>query len=204
MEIFSLLTSFCQTNTYFIIENGEATVIDPGADRDKIVGFANAHNATIKNILITHAHFDHIGAVAELKEQGVKVYISEKDYALLTDSAFALDLGCVCIPVKPFDADVLLSDGNIFEVSGHKFSVIATPGHTPGGVCYIMDGKYIFSGDTLFMMSVGRTDFAFCSSSDLMTSVKKLFSLEGNYTVYPGHGESTTLDFERKNNPYVS
>lgn len=194
--------SLC-TNTYLIAEGSQAIVIDPGADYDIITARLKNLNASPKFVLITHAHFDHIGAVAEFAAEGASVYISKLDYDLLKQADFYVDLGFFGESVNPFSADCFVSDGQEYNLCNHNFSVISTPGHTPGGVCYILDGKYTFSGDTLFRLSVGRTDFPLCSHFDLIKSVKKLFALPGDYTVFPGHGEKTTLDFERKNNRYV-
>ena len=194
---------FC-TDTYLIIEGKSAIVVDPGDDYERIMSRLDALGANAEYVLVTHAHFDHIGAVASFSANGAKVYIAEVDYNILIQNDFYVDLGFFGNKVERFDADRLLRDGDSFEICNHHFSVIATPGHTPGGVCFCLDEKYIFSGDTLFYLSVGRTDFPLCSHSDLIQSIKKLFALKGDYTVYPGHGKSTTLDFERKNNPDVS
>lgn len=191
------------TDTYLIIEGSDAIVIDPGDDYERIVARLNRLGAQARHVLITHAHFDHIGAVARFAKDGTSVYISKVDYDALVQSDFYVDLGFFGETVEPFTADVVVSDGDRLSLCNHDFTVMATPGHTPGGVCYILDDKYIFSGDTLFRLSVGRTDFPFCSHADLMQSVRKLFSLAGDYTVYPGHGDSTNLNFERENNPYV-
>lgn len=195
--------SFC-TNTYLLTEGDSAIVIDPGADYDRIVARLTKLDAAAKYILITHAHFDHIGAVAQLAKNGAAVYVSQTDYELLVRSDFYVDLGYLGEIVERFDADVTVHDGDSIKLLNHDFTVISTPGHTPGGVCYIMDAQCIFTGDTLFKLSVGRTDFPFCSHADLVKSVKKLFALPGDFTVLPGHGQSTTLNFERKNNPYVN
>ncbi|MCH5155485.1 MAG: MBL fold metallo-hydrolase [Clostridiales bacterium] len=194
---------FC-TDTYLIVEGQSAVVVDPGADYERILSRLSELKAKAEYVLVTHAHFDHIGAVAKFSECGTKVYISQVDYEMLIKSDFYVDLGFFGESVERFEADIKVKDGDSFTICNHNFTVIETPGHTPGGVCYVMDGKHIFTGDTLFYMSVGRTDFPFCSHSDLMKSIKKLFALQGDYNIYPGHGKSTTLCFERKNNPYVS
>lgn len=204
MELHILTLGDCATNTYVIIENSSAIIIDPATDNGIIEDFLSKHNATAECVLVTHAHFDHIGGVSALERAGAKVYVSKTDYELLKRHDFNIDLGFYAKKVTGFIADVLLSDGDEFTACNHKFKVVETPGHTPGGVCYVMDGKYIFSGDTLFRLSVGRTDFPFCSNTQLKQSLKKLFSLDGDYTVYPGHGDFTTLDFERKYNPYAN
>lgn len=202
MAVDCITTGRLYTNTYLIVDGADAIVVDPGADYERIVAHLNKLGATAKYVLITHAHFDHIGVVARFAENGAKIYISKIDYDMLIKSEFYNDLGYFGENVQEFAADALVCDGDKFTICNHQFTVISTPGHTPGGVCYVAE-NCIFTGDTLFRLSVGRTDFPFCSHSDLMQSVKRLFALAGDYTVYPGHGESSTLNFERNNNPYV-
>lgn len=199
MEEITLITSVCRTNTYILIDNGGAIVIDPGDSAETILKILNDRNVKLECVLITHGHYDHIGATAELQQNGAIVYMSETDHALVDFDK----QGLFGAPNARFDVDVHVSDGYKFEIIGHAFKVISTPGHTPGGVCFVMDDRIIFSGDTLFRSSVGRTDFPFADHTKLMTSVKKLFALPHDYVVYAGHGPMTTLDFERKFNPYV-
>lgn len=199
MEIYTLITSMCDTNTYILIADGQAIVVDPGANATKISEFIAGKNATLKYILVTHAHFDHIGAVAELQAEGASVYISQTDYDHVSENDQFGDFA----HVKPFNADVTVKEGDVLELIGHTFKVMETPGHTAGGVCYIMDDETIFSGDTLFRLSVGRTDLPYGNHDDIINSLKKLFALPHDYEVLPGHSRPTTLDFERKCNPYV-
>ncbi|MDE7163855.1 MAG: MBL fold metallo-hydrolase [Clostridiales bacterium] len=202
MTVDCITTGSLCTNTYLIVDGTDAIVIDPGDDYERIVARLAKSRAKAKYVLITHAHFDHIGAVARFAANGAKVYISQTDYEMLKKSDFYIDLGFFGESVQEFYADVMVSDGDKFTICNHDFTVIATPGHTAGGVCFVAE-KCIFTGDTLFRLSVGRTDFPHSSHADLLQSVKKLFALKGDYTVLPGHGESSTLDFERNNNPYV-
>lgn len=199
MQIDKIVTGACGTNTYIIIRDQKAIVVDPGAEPHKINEFLSNRNAKLKYILITHAHFDHVGAVAELQNDGVTVYMSKTDYELCDD---------ICsvgedIYVQPFKVDVLLENGDEFVLSDIRFKVMHTPGHTPGSICYIADDEYIFTGDTLFRLSIGRTDFIGGSKAQLLASVKKLFALDHDYELLPGHMNATTLYFERDNNPYV-
>ncbi len=189
------------TNTYVVTDDFRAVVIDPGDDAHKIISFLQSKNARIEYVLVTHCHFDHVGAVAELQRCGAKIVMSKVDYQLLKSCGFNVDLGFGDTSVEPFDLDVPLSDGDSLELIGHRFDVVSTPGHTPGGVCYIVDGKYIFSGDTLFDGGVGRTDFPYCDEGALIGSVLRLFALDGDHTVYPGHGDMTALSAERSSNP---
>lgn len=203
MELIRIVTGGLFTNTYLIIEDGRAVVIDPGADFERIQSRLAEKHAHAECVLITHGHFDHVGAVAAFNKAGAKVYISETDYSILKNSDFDVDLGLGQIAVEPFDADVLLNGGETLDILGHKFEVVSTPGHSSGGLCYILDGKTIFTGDTLFNATVGRTDLKYADFDELMSSLDKLFALDGNYDVLPGHGNPTSLDFERKHNPYA-
>ena len=203
MNIDCIETGNCYTDTYLIIDRKDAIVIDPGVDFEILNLRLSKLGAMARYVLITHGHFDHIGAVARFADSGAKVYMSKIDYDMFVKPDNNVNNEFFGKSVQPFVADVLVNDGDIFRLCNHDFTVMATPGHTPGGVCYIMDDNCIFSGDTLFRLSIGRTDFPLCSHSDLMKSIKRLFALNGDYAVCPGHGESTTLDFERKNNPYV-
>ena len=201
MKIISVTVGPISTNCYIVYNetNKEAVVIDPGAEANKIQFELDKRGLNIKAILLTHGHFDHTNAIKALSKTGVKIYLHGQD------EPFA-SAGNTFFPgmyVSSFCVDVFVSDGDLINEAGLTFKVISTPGHTRGSVCYVVENN-IFSGDTLFYMSVGRTDFPMGNTAALIDSVKnKLFALDGNYTVFPGHGESTTLEFERKYNPYV-
>lgn len=199
MKIITHVNGICGTNTYLIIDDGKAVAIDPADDADGILQIAKSHNASVTDVLVTHAHFDHIGALRELKAQSARVYASE-DYKLV-DELNAMFVGDAS--GLRFTPDVTVRDGDVIEINGHSFEVISTPGHTPHGVCFVTDGEKIFTGDTLFRLSIERTDFTLGNKPELIKTVKMLFALDGDYEVFPGHGEPTTLDYERKNNPYV-
>lgn len=191
------------TNCYIVNESGrtDAVVIDPGAEYEKIKRVLSESGLTAKAVLLTHAHYDHCNAAARFQRDGCAVYLHSADEVLLeTKENLAYRHG---VEFNSFSPDILFSDGYAIDECGMIFTAIHTPGHTGGSVCYIAE-NFIFSGDTLFYMTVGRTDFATGSHSALISSVRdKLFTLNGDYTVCPGHGDITTLDFERKNNPYV-
>lgn len=192
-------------NSYIVFDenSGEACLIDAGGYARPILDKCRELGKKLTKILITHGHFDHLTALAKLKEETeCSVYIHEADAAALSDPRLNLSDGffLACRPIK---ADVLLKDGDVVEAAGLSIRVLHTPGHTPGGVCYVC-GSSIFSGDTLFKLSVGRTDFPQSSYEQLADSIRsKLFVLPGDYTVYPGHGPHTSLQFERENNVLV-
>ena len=201
MKIVFLTTGLLRTNSYLIFKEGEkdAILIDAGGDVEKIMHVARENGVTIKHLLLTHGHFDHIGACAELKRQGAKIYIHELDKRKVeTDESLC---GFSGIKVEKFTPDVVLRGGEELLVSGFSVKVLHTPGHTSGSVCYVLS-DVIFSGDTLFSQSFGRTDLGDGNIKLLSDSIiNKLFTLDGNYTVYPGHDSATDLDTERRLNP---
>lgn len=193
-------------NCYIVHEEGksEAAVIDPGGSEDAVWQHIESKGLEVRAILNTHAHADHIGAIDFLREKtGAKLYIHEADAPMLLDAGKNLS-AFMGAPIVTRPADVLLKGGEVLEIGGMKFTVLHTPGHSPGGVCYLMEDR-VFSGDTLFAESVGRTDFPGSSAKDLLTSVQeKLMTLPDEIAVYCGHGPETTIGHERKYNPYIN
>lgn len=211
MNIISTPTGPLGTNTYIVyLEEGTpdapapCAVIDP-ANSKRVLDVLERHNLRASDILLTHGHFDHIMGVAELKAaHGSRVMIHEKDANALTGGEGSLAyMGGLF--VKKCEVDRLLEDDDVITAAGIAFRVIHTPGHTPGGVCFVNeDEKNIFSGDTLFHLSVGRTDLPGGDGEQLYESIAyRLFPLRGDYRVLPGHEEETWLDFERKHNPFM-
>lgn len=207
MKIEMMVLGDVRTNCYLLIneETKEALVVDPADRADVIVRKLIDEGLTLNAILLTHGHGDHILAVGDLKKQfGVKVYAAKAEEALLSDAAQNLSkaLFGIAVTVKP---DILLEDGQEFEVAGIRLRMLHTPGHTPGGCCYYQaEKKILFSGDTLFCGSIGRTDFPGGSLSELVRSVKeKLLVLPEDVKVYPGHEEITTIGHEKRYNPYM-
>lgn len=207
MKIEMMVLGDVRTNCYLLIneETKEALVVDPADRADVIVRKLIDEGLTLKAILLTHGHGDHILAVGDLKKQfGVKVYAAKAEEALLSDAAQNLSkaLFGIVVTVKP---DILLEDGQEFEAAGIRLRMLHTPGHTPGGCCYYQaEEKILFSGDTLFCGSIGRTDFPGGSLSELVRSVKeKLLVLPEDVKVYPGHEEITTIGHEKRYNPYM-
>lgn len=213
-KYFHLYTGPLDVNTYIVINGNVGFVVDPGGDAQEIYSIFRKQKAKIEAILLTHAHFDHIGGVAELcriaskgedgKEnpQGAPTVFLHKDELEKIGSYKNMGFSMNANPEK-FVPDILLKGGETLKIAGLDVKVIHTPGHAKGSLCYVVSDK-IFVGDTLFFMSYGRTDFYDGNAKDLKNSiVNKLFALKGNYTILPGHGEPTTLDFERVNNPVL-
>ena len=202
MQIVKLRTGLLSVNTYIVAgESGEGFVIDPGGNEKRILQEAERAGITLKAQLLTHAHFDHFGASAALRRAGIPLYVHRLDAEKLHGEGNLAEM--MGLAVEEPDADVLVEDGQTLEIAGLRVEVIRTPGHSSGSVCYLVE-RVIFSGDTLFCRSVGRTDFPDGNAAALSNSIRyKLFSLEGDYRVLPGHDEETTLDFERKYNPFV-
>ncbi len=193
------------TNCYLIAddETKNAVLFDAPADCDKILDYTSKTGIKIKCICLTHAHFDHIMALNELKEKtGAAIMLHEKEEKYLTDPALNL-LGEAAADVIIPKADRLLKDNDTVTLDGLNFKVIHTPGHTEGGCCYHIDNVLI-SGDTLFSGAIGRYDFPLGSLEDELRSIKeKLLVLDDETKVYPGHGFSTTIGKQRKENPYL-
>ncbi len=184
-------------------ETREAMVIDPGDEAERILEVVDRLGVTVKYIVNTHGHVDHIGADLELKDRtGAPLCIHRLDAALLADPG--RNLSSWTNPLPPVAPGWLLEEGDVVEVGNLRFGVLHTPGHTPGGICLSGEGV-VFSGDTLFAGSVGRSDFPGGSHAALIRSIKeKLLVLPGETVVYPGHGPTTTIGEERRSNPFLA
>ena len=196
----SVTVSECYTNCYICMnkDTKEGFIVDPGDDELKISVNVSRLEMIPKAILLTHGHFDHIGAVNQLKERyNIPVIVGAKEEKVLTDSRMNLS-SMFGEPVK-VNGDKFLEDGENFQVAGFDIQYILTPGHTPGSGCfYIEEEQVLFSGDTLFQASRGRTDFPGGSESDIIKSIKnKLLDLPGETEVYPGHMNITNIDSEK-------
>lgn len=193
------------TNCYIVSDDsGHAAIIDPGGDAKRIINAVKDSNLTVDFILLTHAHFDHIMAVEELCDAtGAQILVGAADAPMLYDAQ--LNLSAMVYPTQAVEvtAHRLLFDGEIIRVGDAMLTVMETPGHTRGSVCYLGDGV-LFSGDTLFAGSIGRTDLPGGDMTVLRRSLARLATLDGDYTVHPGHGEETTLSFEKAANPYLA
>ena len=183
-----------QTNCYLVWEEASTScvVIDPGYEPDAVLNEAKKLGKEIAAILLTHGHFDHVGAVRDLAaETGCPVYLHEADLSMPPQ-----------MTAGPLYYTHTYGEGDFVEKAGLSFKVLHTPGHTPGSVCLCCENA-MFSGDTLFWGSCGRTDLPGGSWSTIRVSLKRLATLSGDFDVYPGHGDHTSLSFERKYNPYM-
>lgn len=190
---------------YACMESKKAAIIDPGADGKRIYRWVLEKNLKVDYILLTHGHVDHIGAVDELRELlgDVSVGIHAGDAGMLTDGKQNLSsyFGPGLVLKK---ADFLLQDGQELAIGKQTLKVISTPGHSPGGVCFL-SAEGLFSGDTLFAGSIGRTDFPGGSLEQLLEGIKKkLLTLPEDTRVLPGHGEETSIGEEKRDNPFLS
>ena len=196
-----------QANAFIAFKDNskKAFVVDPGADFERIRSYLDYNGITeVTHILLTHGHFDHIGAAAELKKYtGAKVCVHERDLSMLTsnDDCLATMAG---VAIEPLEADIVLKGGETIMAADLPVQVLHTPGHSGGSVCYI-SGDALFSGDTLFYMYCGRTDFPGSDAQEYYHSLHTVLGgLHKDYTVYTGHGIKTTLKAEYKSNPYLA
>ncbi len=195
-----------QENTYIVgsEETKECVVIDPGAEADRIMEEVESLGLTVKYILNTHGHGDHIGGVAGVKEATGATYgIHEADVELLTRDSQWMKLMVRDSQEAP-EPDIFVKDGDVFTVGEVELTAIETPGHTQGGVCYYTEGT-VFTGDTLFQGSVGRFDTPEGDGKQLVLGIfTKIMTLPADTRVYPGHGPDTTIAREKLTNPFLS
>ena len=194
MKVYALPLGDYQTNCYIVHEDDSKSclIIDPGYQSEDILDVCQEKGLTIAAIALTHGHFDHVGAVKELAaETGCEVYLHEDD----------LTMPPMMTAGKLYYTHTY-TEGDVLNIAGLTVSVLHTPGHTPGSVCLKIE-NHLFSGDTLFAGSCGRTDLPGGSWKTIQDSLHRLAALEGNYWVHPGHGESTTLAQEKQYNPYM-
>lgn len=193
-NIYPMTLGDYETNCYIVWgeDAAECVVIDPGYEPERVLAQVKRLGKTLRAILLTHGHFDHVGGVKTIAaETGCDVYLSIRELTMPPQ----LTAGKL-LYTQPY------GQGDTLTLAGMTFQVLPTPGHTPGSVC-LMTGDVLFSGDTLFAGSCGRTDLPGGSWEAILDSLRLLGSLSGDYTVYPGHGEHTKLSYERQYNPYM-
>ena len=203
MKIYRRILGEFQTNCYIVAsEKGNAVVIDAGDEPQRIEEVLREQNLTLKLLLLTHGHFDHIGGAAyyqRMTHGKIVMFYLESRFA----ADGALNLGkSFYSPVEPFQPDITLREADTLPFGGESITVLHTPGHTSGSCVYCL-GNILFTGDTLMRFSIGRTDFPTGNLAEMRASLSRLAALEGEYLVYPGHGGPTTLQKERENNPYL-
>lgn len=201
-DVKAILLGEIENNCYLITDraSGKSALVDCTDASEKMLNFIG--DADLEYILLTHGHFDHIGGVKEIKEKyNAKVVISNEDEPMLSSGKLSLAAFCGGVQNNT-TADILVEEGSVIMLGETPIKVLHTKGHTQGGVCYLLDDK-IFSGDTLFFCSCGRTDFPGGSSKEMLESLKRLSKLDPDLKVYPGHDRATTIAFEKQNNPYM-
>lgn len=192
------------TNCWLVKNNNEAILIDCGGNPEKINSFLEKENCRLKAIFLTHGHADHILGVPGVQEKNpCSVYIHADDKRCIEDPIYNLSEDICGKAVAPDIKNIhYIKEGDVLEGAELKYKVIHTPGHTAGSVCFDT-GEFLFSGDTLFARSIGRTDFIGSSEIDMRQSLKKINKIEGERRVCPGHGSVTTLSSEKASNPYL-
>lgn len=205
IQVKHLVLGDIYTNTYILKDEdtSQLAVVDPAVCTDALVSLIEELGGDLRYIFLTHGHFDHIGGVGALLEHfDAKVTLCEKELPLINDPELN-GSAWNNLTVNQVNVDIALSDGDTIKLGDSELRFIHTPGHTMGSGCYVVD-ELMFSGDTLFYLSIGRTDFPTGDSSVMMSSLKRLADLDTDYVVLPGHSEMTKLSFEKKHNPYLS
>jgi len=194
-----------ENNCFLVIEevSKECFITDPGDEPDRIMDFVNENTLKVKYLVCTHTHFDHVGAVSDLKKDtGAKIVIHKDDLPIYESSQDHAAIWGFEIDPLP-QPDVFVSDGDTIAIGNLQFEILHTPGHSPGGICIYGEG-FVITGDTLFAGSVGRTDLPGGDIQKLKTSFKRLMSLSDGVKVLPGHGPETTIGRERTDNFFAS
>ena len=202
MQVKKILVGSFGTNCYLVHDDDHIGVlIDPGFDADTII--RECEGMDIRYILLTHTHFDHFSALDGVRERfPAPLAVYEAASPGLTDRSINVSASFMAGGMEASPANILLKDGETVKAGAIELKVLYTPGHTAGDCCYVGDG-FLFTGDVLFRDDVGRTDLPGGDYQTLLRSLKRIAGLPGDYTVCPGHGDVSTLEYERCNNPYI-
>jgi len=208
MKVYPLVLGPVQTNCYIVSNQGKAVIIDPADSPERIIQYLNTNKLEVEAIFLTHGHFDHIGAVNDLGSKfNVPVYAHRKEKPYFENPEFNLStMMYQNLVLKPTLNFSYLADNEEFQCLGATVKALHVPGHTPGSLCYVFGAEnLIFTGDTLFAHSIGRTDFVHGNHNQLVEAIKlKVLVLPGEMLVYPGHGECTSIAHEAQQNPYFN
>ena len=220
IRVENVVLGMCATNCYAVFDGGvktpggyaddgqikDAIIVDPAADAARIENMAVHYGVRPVAVLLTHGHFDHMSAADDIRKRyNIKVYAGVSERAVMTDADSNLSMPFTGSSMT-FEADEYFKPGDELMLAGFRIRTIAVPGHTIGSVCYYFeDNKVLFSGDTLFAGSVGRSDFPTGNAGQLKRAIEaELMILPDDVMVFPGHGESTTIGYERVNNPFIA
>lgn len=204
MKVYTLQLGQLRANCYIAeTEPGRCVAIDIGGDSRMFLEFLKMKKLVLSKILLTHGHFDHTGGVARVADvTGAEVYIHVADSYMLESAAASLAESMSYAPFEPVRTYTSVYGDSYINDGDKEFKIIHTPGHSKGSVCYLCD-DVLFTGDTLFCCSIGRTDFPGSDPNEMINSLKIINDIKGNYRVLPGHNEESTLDYEKKSNPYL-
>ncbi len=206
MKIETLVLGPVMANCHIVTDEktNETAVIDCGWFNDELLEKLRGKN--LKYIMLTHGHADHIFGVHDLKKTFPKaqIVIHPKEAYKLSDELPSLGHEILPGAQKYVEADITVEEGDVLTVGEIEFTVLHTPGHSEGGVCYYVESeRTLFTGDTLFCLTVGRTDFFDSSDDDMLSSITRLYNMPGDYEIYPGHHRATTMEYEKRRNRYM-
>lgn len=205
INIIKIPESGVSANCYIVYnENKKGVIIDPGSKRSQITEIIDSEEIEVKKILLTHGHADHIYSLESIKkEYNVPVLVHQGDYEMIKDGNMNFSNQMFGRPIE-VEADKKITGEEVLEIDGNfKVKVLHTPGHTPGGVCYLI-GEALFTGDTIFANSIGRTDFPGGNYDEILESIEeKILTLPEDTILLPGHGPKTTVKLEIENNPFI-
>jgi len=203
-EVIKIDRNMMGVNTYIVYneETMRGIMIDPSFNPQILIDCVDKEGIIIEAILLTHGHYDHMAGLSAVRSAlGAEVYVHEKDAEMIFSSEKNLSQKSG-LNISSDPAEHTFKSGDVLEFAGMKFGVLGTPGHTHGSVCFIMEDM-MFSGDTLFFMSIGRTDFPGSDPREMQNSLDLLDKIKEDLVVHPGHGQSTSLSFEKDNNPFL-